>query len=148
MLRRYKAYVERYPDDAAVTNVDMNYPLSIIRDRDKAVAMGRAIAIQQTAVTDVGMSSDYVENHIAAAGGVVVVPRPPVHRRHERLTGRSIQERRAAPMPVGMMVEENVHSLTAAAGNTLRHHHHQVTNSSTTGSGSNLLARMGLTRKN
>jgi hypothetical protein len=110
VARRYKAYVERHPECASVTNVDMDYPLSIIREREEDAAMARRISAQQTKTKRIAMSSDYVENAQRALA-------PPRRPQHERLTGRSIQERRAAPMPIGMqMAEQEMTAPPAASG--------------------------------
>lgn len=128
VARRYKAYVERHPECASVTNVDMDYPLSIINERKEDAAMAARISAQQTRTKRIAMSSDYVENAQRAFA-------PPRRPQHERLTGRSIQERRAAPMPIGMQMEEMVAPPAPAAPASV-------------GGGRSLLTRLGVNARN
>jgi hypothetical protein len=119
VFRRYKQHVALDPASGAVTVVDMDYPVSIVRQRDQAVINGNHISTQMTGVKRARISSDYV--------APAMPPPPPPH---HHVTGRSVQERRALPMPV-----------TTATDNV-------PASSSTTGA-SNLLARMGINaRKN
>jgi hypothetical protein len=109
--RRYDAYVEKHPDCAAVTTKDMDYPHSIIEERLRDADTRTAISHQMTKVKKIRISSDYI--------------RPRAQPQHHRVSERSVQHRRSAPVEVPVAAPA-----TASGGGS--------------GSGRSALERMGV----
>ena len=125
--KRYDDYVARDPKSASVTTLDMDYPTSIIREREEDVIVSKHISAQMTGFKRPRVAADDAAAPAAAAAA------PQRRPRHPRITGRSVQERRALAMPVTEGVPVT----------------HQQNVSSGSGNAVNLLARVGVNaRKN
>jgi hypothetical protein len=102
LLRRYREYL-LYQDEncGAVTSIGMDYPNSIVEERQRAVRTGQAISRQMTTSSDPGISSEYTGKGARS------------QRSHRPMdTSRSIQQRRQLPVTV----ENNVIATAAAGG--------------------------------